>query len=163
MNIFVTSACPKKSAAALDDKRVVKMVLESAQMLSTAINEHGGVAPYKSTHKNHPANVWARTTRSNYMWLYAHFKALCEEYTNRYGKVHKCESYVMDFKRLAIHIPEGTITMFANCAANASIGISYKDDTDVFQAYRKYLSARWQTDKRKPTWKNNTEPAWRQI
>lgn len=163
MNIFVTSACPKKSAAALDDKRVVKMVLESAQMLSTAINEHGGVAPYKSTHKNHPANVWARATRANYMWLYEHFIALCREYTERYGKVHKCESYVMDFKRLATHIPEGTITMFANCAANASIGVSFKDHADVFEAYRKYLNVRWQNDKREPNWKNNTEPAWRQI
>lgn len=94
MNIFYTDACPFKAAEGQPDKMLVKMVLETAQMLSTAHRETGNTefadehALYKATHKNHPSSVWARTSVDNYIWLYCHFNALCDEYTSRYGKVH---------------------------------------------------------------------------
>ncbi|MCP3700806.1 MAG: hypothetical protein GY920_20255 [Aliivibrio sp.] len=152
MNIFVTSKCPTKAAKFLDDKRVVKMVLESAQMLSTAITEHGGKAPYKPTHKNHPCNVWARKTRANYLWLLNHFIALANEYTSRYQKIHKSFNLLPQLLHGAEHIPNGKLTPFANCAAHAELGLSYKHIKDIEKAYQLYLNDRWDTDKRIPTW-----------
>ena len=67
MNIFATNSDPALAAKFLDDKRVVKMCLESAQLLCTAVIECGGEAPYKSIHKNHPCSIWVRKSRSNYM------------------------------------------------------------------------------------------------
>lgn len=154
MNIFVTSSEPMECAQYLDDKRVVKMVLETAQMLSTAARECGyeGDDIYKSTHKNHPCNVWARETKQNYLWLLRHFQCLCAEYTHRYGKVHKSSLLYPSLLVLANMIPEGEMTPFANCAANDGLGISYKHIPCTFTAYRLYLADRWLHDKKKPTW-----------
>lgn len=155
MNIFVTDSNPVIAAQNLDDKRVIKMILESAQMLSTAINEHGGTGPYRTTHKNHPCNIWARATRSNYKWLFEHFEALCAEYTSRYGKTHKCSQIGSELFKMAYLIPDGPLTDFANCAAHSGFGLSYKHLSDVTMAYKLYLKDRFGTDKRKPTWYGN--------
>jgi hypothetical protein len=97
LNIFVTNKNPQLCAEFLDDKRVVKMCLESAQMLSTAINLNGGNAPYKSTHINHPCNKWVRQSRSNYIWLCEHLIYLLKEYTKRYNKIHAITNLVNCF------------------------------------------------------------------
>jgi hypothetical protein len=152
VNIFVTSDCPVECAKNLDDKRVVKMVLETAQMLCTALNLANQKTPYKSTHANHPSNMWARSTRSNWVWLWNHGVALCSEYTSRYGRVHKCESVIKSLFKLKAFIPEGPLTPFANCAANKSIGVDYKHVKNTTLAYQLYLNDRWKADKRKPTW-----------
>lgn len=144
MNIFVTSPSPIESAKFLDDKRVVKMVLETAQMLSTAITECGGTGFYKTTHRNHPCSVWARTSSTNYDWLRRHFKALCKEYALRYGKTHKCESYMQDIQEGLRYIPFGELTDFPNCT-------TYKKE-EIHTAYQRYLNDKWDTDKRRPTW-----------
>lgn len=160
MNIFVTNQNPELAAKALDDKRIVKMVLESAQMLSTAINMHGGKAPYKSTHVNHPANVWARANRENFKWLYNHFVALSNEYGQAYNKHHKCSFHSIQIYDMINVLPEGELTPFANCAAHSGKGISFKHLADTLEAYRRYLIARWNTDIRKPTWTNRNMPTW---
>ena len=152
MNLFVTNSSPKLSARALDDKRVVKMVLETAQLLSTAINEQGLDGPYKSTHKNHPCAMWVRETQGNYWWTCLHFYYLLDEYFKRYGKVHACGKHLTVFLNHVGDMPEGLRTDFVNCAANQSLGISYKHLDDVFTAYQLYLADRWETDKREPTW-----------
>ena len=103
MNIFVTDADPVKSAQVLPDKHIVKMPLETCQMLSIVASEkwgHGfGVlpkldgAPYKTdkgAFRNHPCTVWAQTY---FRWLIEHGLALCAEYTHRYGKTHSCLLY----------------------------------------------------------------------
>jgi len=162
MNVFATDPSPIISAQNLDNKRVVKMILESAQMLSTALHEWGSEwTPYKPTHVNHPSNVWVRETRSNYNWLVEHMEALCNEYTLRYGRVHKSEQHLEAFKELSEAIPEGELTPFANCAANQEFGVSYKHLTDVCLAYRMYLNDRWDKDKRSPEWGNRGKPEWR--
>ncbi len=155
MNIFFTSKDPVEAARNLDTKRVNKMILESAQMLSTALREHGysGDEIYKSTHKNHPSTVWARATRANYCWLLQHFEALAVEYHARRGKWHK--SFVHLFSTLSAatdFVPNGELTAFANCAANAAVGVSYKHVEDVVQAYILYLNDRWDADKLEPVW-----------
>jgi hypothetical protein len=110
MNIFYLDHDPMVAAQAMTDKHVVKMILESAQLLCAAHRVLDGESViqlsangrrltryshptlddvlYKSTHINHPSGVWVRESKANYLWLYEHFLALCAEYTNRYKKVH---------------------------------------------------------------------------
>jgi hypothetical protein len=137
MNIFFTDQCPIKCAKNLDTKRVNKMILESCQMLATAVNENGGSAIYKSTHKKHPSTLWVTESYSNWKWLWNHMVALALEYKKRRGKVHA------SFKKL---------TDKPNCAARQDMGISYKHLDDVYTAYKLYLADRWETDKREPVW-----------
>lgn len=105
MNIFFTSVCPKESAQNLCQRHIIKMILESAQMLSTAHRECGTSVPltllYKSTHKNHPSSVWVRKSVHHYFWLYSHFCSLCDLYTSNTGKVHKTDTKLREV--LAIH------------------------------------------------------------
>lgn len=165
MNIFVTNTCPYKSAAALDDKRVVKMILESAQMLCTALRVYGVTdkSLYRSTHTTHPCNVWVRRSRSNYMWLYNHLEALCDTYSKSYNKMHKCEGMISHFVEHYKVIPDAPLTPFANCAANQSLGVSFKHIQPTTKAYQMYLNARWAKDKRKPTWTGRSKPKWSEI
>ena len=101
MNIFVTDPDPVKSAQVLPDKHIVKMPLETCQMLSIVASEkwgHGfGVLPKlngepyktdKGAFRNHPCTVWSQI---NFRWLIEHGLALCAEYTHRYGKTHSCQ------------------------------------------------------------------------
>lgn len=94
MNIFMLDKNPAVAAQYHCDKHVVKMILETAQLLSTAWRvtagdeypDHRGM--YKATHKNHPSNVWARQSNNNYHWLYDLFVELGKEYKHRYNKEH---------------------------------------------------------------------------
>jgi hypothetical protein len=90
MNIFVLDTDPVKAAKAHCDKHVVKMILETAQILCSAYPE--GTAPYKRTHFNHPCCKWARASKSNYIWLLRLGWALHREYQYRYGEGKKHKS-----------------------------------------------------------------------
>jgi hypothetical protein len=114
VNIFYLDHDVRKCAEMHNDKHVVKMILEYAQLLSTAHRVLDGVeliglsdsgrkkkfwtlgdsrdyTLYKATHINHPSAVWVRKSAQNYMWLAEMLEVLCGEYTYRYGKVHKVE------------------------------------------------------------------------
>lgn len=176
MNIFFTSTDPYQCAFNLDDKRVTKMVLETAQMLCTALYEHGGLIrkqngvnkrgkpkydyffkdsgkkAYKPTHTNHPSNIWCRESRANYAWLLAHFVHLATQHESRRGNKHK--TFELLFEELTNHInyiPKGDITPFANCAANKDKGLDFKH-LPVITAYRKYMVERFKTDTLTPKW-----------
>lgn len=152
MNIFVTDSCPVKSAQNLDDKRVIKMILESAQMLSAAMNVNGLKGPYKNTHVNHPCSIWCRKTKSNYVWLLTHFDALCSEYFFRYGKKHKCLEIRETLSAGVNCIPAGELTSFANCTPHK--------DMEIIAAYRLTMTEKWAADKRTPTWRTRFRPDW---
>ena len=103
MNIFFLDKDPTLAAQAQCDKHVVKMILESAQLLCTThhvtrLGEPGEVGLpnkfYKPTHKNHPSSKWIREHNSNYDWLVLHAISLCDEYTYRYRKIHKSEEVI---------------------------------------------------------------------
>lgn len=145
MNIFVTDKCPIQSAKFLDDRRVIKMILESAQLLSTAMNFYGAKGPYKTTHLNHPCSIWVRSSRANYNWLYEHFMALISEYYQRYNKIHKCYDFHLDFYRNRFKIPDNELTPFINCT-------TYKNEKNTIKAYQLYLMDKWNKDKIEPTW-----------
>ena len=99
MNIFYLDKCPYKAAELQYNKHVVKMILESAQMLCTAhhVDIHGKDVPYKIAHKNHPSTIWCRQSKPHYEWLYNHMIALGREYNKRYGKIHLSITKCGDF------------------------------------------------------------------
>ena len=109
MNIFVTDPSPTVSAQCLPDKHIVKMPLETCQMLAIVCSDKWGHGygelhkkdgtPYKTekgAFRNHPCTVWANESIVNAWWLVAHGMALCEEYTYRYDKVHSCEKTILE-------------------------------------------------------------------
>jgi len=165
MNIFYFYDCPEKSAQAQPDKMLVKMPLETAQMLCTAHRELDGdeyadeVGLYKRAYWNHPCTVWARETHSNYRWLYKHFLALGDEYTFRYGKTHKSvDNLYKGLDQLPKNIPLDAMTPLAQAMPD-----KYKRLYDPIQAYRDYCInekhyAKWEQGRAKPDWwttKNN--------
>lgn len=137
MNIFYLDKDPVKAAKLQYNKHVVKMILESAQMLCTAhhsiMGEDANV-PYKRAHVNHPSTIWVRQNSRNYYWLYNHMLALGTEYTKRYGKTHL--SITKCFKPLQnapVGMPlGGPITQPPQCMPD-----EYKDECSV-KAYWNY-------------------------
>lgn len=95
MNIFVFSNDPVQAAKDSPDKLVVKMILETAQLLCSVYWLQGLEAPYKLTHKNHPCAIYCRESKGNFQWVLEHGFGLCDEYTARYGKVHKTKDVLI--------------------------------------------------------------------
>jgi hypothetical protein len=155
MNIFATYPDPTDSARYLDDQRLVKMISESAQLLSTACHVNGtwkeGMP--RPTHPNHPCSVWARRRRANFEWLYEHMLALQAEWLHRYDhdpkRVHAMVERFEHGKgyRLRKKLKSGS-TPFANCAASKPLGLDFRHMEDTHLAYRKYLRARWRIQAR---------------
>lgn len=96
MNIFFLDKDHQKAAEYLCNRHVVKMTLETAQILSTVVNEKNLTfyPVYKSTHKNHPCVKWANESYCNAMWLVNHGLSIADEYQNRYKKEHKSEEVI---------------------------------------------------------------------
>ena len=91
MNIFVVDEDPFKAAQSLCDAHVVKMIVESCQLLSTQDRLHGhSEGRYKMTHVNHPCRL-CLCSPFNRAWLKLHLYALLREYTFRYNKTHNCQ------------------------------------------------------------------------
>lgn len=150
MNIFVLDECPIKAAQMQCNAHVVKMALETAQLLCSIFPNY--IAPYKRTHYNHPCSIWTRKSYENYQWLLKHGFALCEEYTERYGKQHKCKdviSWCKDNVKLEM-FPEVILTEHPKCMPEEC------KVNDVVESYRNY----YLTNKRKiAKWKRN-KPEW---
>ena len=159
MNIFYFYDCPIASAKAQPDKMLVKMPLETAQMLCTAHRELDGDGYadanglYKRAYWNHPCTVWTRDCYDNYKWLYNHFLALGDEYTYRYGKSHASITKLKD--ALYFHPDniddKGKMTPVAQAMPD-----QYKDN-DPIKAYRNYCInekhyAKWERGRDKPKW-----------
>ena len=116
MNVFYLDEDPRQCAEWMVDKHVVKMIVETAQLLSTAhrildgeelivelrhkdtgkvkkknvwvLSDDRNDSLYACTHRNHPSAVWCRESVENYNWLVDHLHWLGKEYTHRYGKRH---------------------------------------------------------------------------
>ena len=95
MNIFYLNNNPTICAEMYCDKHVVKMILETAQILCTVHHLCGNAdVPYKPSHVKHPCTLWALKNTNNYLWLCDLGKAIAKEYTYRYGKRHKSEDVI---------------------------------------------------------------------
>jgi len=88
MNIFAIDNDPVQAARWLVDKHM-KMMLEGCQILCTLFHKQGIEAPYRKTHENHPSTLWAGRTNDNLQWTIDHAHEISNEYTSRYGKIHK--------------------------------------------------------------------------
>ena len=149
MNIFVLDESPIVSAKYACDKHVVKMILESAQMLC-AIHPQG-TAPYKRTHYNHPCTKWVRESAKNYEWLLIHAYALCDEYTRRYGKVHKTQAVIDWCDDNRLELPDIGLTKQPTCMPD------YCKTENVVESYRKfYINEKVKFAK----WKDGNIPSW---
>lgn len=140
MNIFYLDRNPIRAAAYHCDKHCVKMILETAQLLSTAHRELDGnemadrLGLYKSTHKNHPSAVWVRQGWFNYQWTFHLFKQLLKQYTARYGKEHKTGRLLDALATSPVNIPSVTVgsPLPPQCMPD-----EYKRE-DTVEAYRAY-------------------------
>lgn len=168
MNIFMLDYNPILAARMHCDKHVVKMILESAQMLSTAhrVLDGDGYADYnrlyRETHKNHPINIWIRESYHNYQWLHFLFVNLLLEYEKRYKKTHACDRLVNHLSSCPDNINTGIetdINSLPQCMPD-----EYKVKGDAVQAYRNYYLgekayfAKWDRGTSEPIWwkeKNN--------
>ena len=160
MNIFVLDDCPVESAVMLCDKHVPKMVVESAQMMASALRKHGAngrVMPrtktgkaYKGGYHNHPCTVWTGLTSGNYSWLCRHACMLSLEYTKRFNKEHACSNPIIKMMFMVDYIPTGERTEFAQAMPD-----EHKHENTV-KAYRSYYRsktfAKWEKGTPAPTW-----------
>jgi len=158
MNIFYLHNDPQVCAEYHCDKHIVKMILEYAQLLSTAHHELDGVPSiecYKSTHKNHPSAVWARQSKHHYRWLYRLLSHTCREYSKRYAKMHATErkGIVSNLMQLPYELQATGWEDPPQCMPD-----EYKN-INVIKAYRNYYLGE---KERFATWKNGSPSWWQQ-
>lgn len=153
MNIFVLDLDPVVAARSQCDRHVVKMPLESAQMLSTVARQVGLDVGYRSTHARHPCTLWAGDSRQSFDWLVEHGRALCIEYTHRYGHQHACEAVINGLPLGDIRHRLADVPMPAFAQAMPEV---YRG-RDAVEAYRRY----YRGDKAGfATWRHRQPPAW---
>jgi hypothetical protein len=174
MNIFYLHEETKECAKQHLDKHVVKMILEYAQLLSTAHRlldgyEYEGKSIsgrkamrwklddarednlYMASHMKHPSGIWCRESLDNYWWLYNLWRDLMKEYTFRYGKHHVAERLIPFLSFPPNNIPVGAATPMPQCMPE-----QYKVP-DSIQAYKNYYIG----DKQRfAVWTNRPIPEW---
>lgn len=155
MNIFYLDSNLTLNAQYMVDKHIVKMPLESAQLLCSTLYFTGQEkeSPYKLTHKNHPDSVWCRQSLSNWLFLKKLALEICYEYTYRYGKIHKCQGVI---ESLPIpNLNDIGLAVLPNCMDK-----EYIICNDTIINYRNYYVngkshlAKW-TKRDKPFWYKN--------
>jgi len=179
MNVFVTEHCPYKSAEVLPDKHIVKMPLETCQMLAVVyskwyfnwgdelLHKKDG-SPYntkKGAFRGHPCTVWAAEDINKTAWLIAHGVALCYEYWKRYGKIHSCSKTIQEAREVFNKQTKKDLSIHKDVKDFAFAGpdeFKYDNTIDTFTAYKRYIASKpWVKDNylripdRKPDWVDN--------
>lgn len=139
MNIFVLDKSPEQAAQYHCDKHVVKMPLETAQMLCAVHWRYGNEPPYALSHPNHPCTLWAGQTVENYRWLVRLGLALCSEYTHRYGKRHGSERVIQLLKLPPLRLTARGFTAFAKAMPEQYIT---HDTVESYRTYYQFEKAR---------------------
>ncbi|MGM0470710.1 MAG: pyrimidine dimer DNA glycosylase/endonuclease V [Bacillota bacterium] len=151
MNIFILDRKQSKCAQYHVDKHVIKMILETAQLLCSAHWLTGSEAPYRLTHQNHPCSKWVRSSIENYRWLVQLGLELCQEYTYRYEKEHKTEEKMKWLLNNEPELPQCKRTEFIQVVPE-----QYKAN-DPVKAYRTY----YQKEKQNlASWTKRPVPKW---
>ena len=154
MNIFVLDWDVKKCAEFHNDKHVVKMILENAQLLCGVHHMTHQVThqvPYKLSHKNHPCSIWARESLTNYLWLCELGLELSKEYTYRYGRRHKSQDVIEWCIENKPNIQDEGFTEPARAMPE-----QYKVKS-VVESYRNYYNGEKVSFSK---WKNRQTPTW---
>jgi|SRR6056300_649111 len=184
MNIFVLDSDPVIAAQMMCDKHIPKMIVESGQMLSTTHRMLDGkltkkpsksgktmvkywdlyegsddleaeLLYYKAVHTAHPCTVWSMQSSDNYRWHWEHMRALCDEYTYRYNKMHKTHRELLyAIEALPRNIPKGGLTPFAQAMKQYPECIV---PGNAVQAYQNYYHAakpfaKWERGRAAPNW-----------
>ena len=176
MNIFVTNPDPVKSAQVLPDKHVVKMPLETCQMLAVVFskwyyNWGNEVLPKKDgtmyqtekgAFRGHPCTIWAAESFANTAWLIQHGFGLLEEYTHRYCKVHSCQTAMNAAEKLFEERTGKSILCHTEATPFAFAGpdeFKHDPNIDILTKYKRYIASKpWVCDNylrkpdRKPDW-----------
>ena len=181
MNIFILSLLTKKCAQQHIDAHVRKMIIEYAQLLSTAhriidgkevielstsgrktkrwvLNNELDKILYKSTHVNHPCAIWVRESVVNYAWLYSLFVELCKEYTYRFKKIHLTDSKLRnELKNFPKNIPLKSFTPFPLAMPDI-----YKRNncTTSYKLFYVKEKQRMANGKLMNFWTNRDQPKW---
>lgn len=151
MNIFVLDTDIKKCVEYYNNKHVVKMILESAQILSSVNRQCGLDEGYKATHTKHPCTLWAMTSKQNWLWLRDLLFALHDEWKYRYDRDVDHKSAVVAMSLSIPPLPDIGLTSFA-----LAMPEQYKTK-DPVESYRKYYMG----DKRSMAeWKKRDTPYW---
>ena len=153
MNIFYLSTDPRLAAKQHCDQHVVKMMVETAQLLCTAHHVCETATPnlYKPTHKNHPCAIWVRNSRANYQWAYRLLYWLCTEYEYRRGRKSKVEELLP-----SLAVPPGSLSSEPFVDPPQCMPEKYKSNNTV-AAYQNYYIgdktfARWVWKRKPPLW-----------
>lgn len=152
MNIFVMDRDIRTCARYHADQHVVKMILESARMLCTVINQNGGRSPYRSTHARHPCTLWAARSRSNWLWLRRLALALNEEYRYRFRAVSDHNSARVVRGLSLPGIADHGLTEFAQAMPER-----YRVPGDPVAAYRRFYIGE---KSRFAKWTRRSPPKW---
>lgn len=188
MNIFILDKDPEVAARMHCDKHVVKMIVESAQMLSTTHRLLDGKLVegfktlddgrkrktkkwiladqdkdsifYHAVHMNHPCTVWTMHCAENYEWHWQLFSALCAEYTHRYRKVHATETKLLE---ALVDPPQNIkynhgVTQFP-LAMKSNPECMHPDDP--VRSYREFYQTK--QSRFKMVWTNREKPEWFQY
>jgi hypothetical protein len=167
MNIFYTNVVPDVAARELPDKHIVKMPVEAVQMLVSACNrwgvDHGVLTKAGTVHQggysNHPCTLWAGECRSNFHWTLAWGKALCEEYTKRYGKRHFAEGQIDTLSDWSIRQ-----TLPINGGHMTTPALAMPDEcktTDPVESYKNCIRAKVAEKPKSFVWAKGTDaPSW---
>ena len=185
MNLFILDVDPIIAAQNQCDKHVVKMIVESAQMLSTVhrildgtetrrrsvsgktmtkyyeLPDHRENILYKACHFNHPGTIWSRENCCNYTWHYKHFTALCDEYTYRYEKIHSTDNKLRKIlSNLPINIKRenGRTPFRLAMKSNPECVTTDLAGVNAVESYRKFYKTK---EKRfKMDWTKRKTPEW---
>jgi hypothetical protein len=181
MNIFILDNSPVVAAQLQCDKHVVKMIVESAQMLSTAHRMIDGIQSfgpsksgkrtvahyrhpdtdmdntlYKVVHASHPCTKWTMISSCNYEWHYQHFIALCDEYRYRYNRQHSTDVLLRTkLKQHPKYIPKKALTLFP-LAMKSNPECMFEDDP--VKSYRMFYQTK--QDRFKMAWSKRNVPEW---
>lgn len=163
MNIFFVDRSPRLAAIALVDRHVTKMIVESAQLLSTAhrvldgddqlkLHDARESVLYRATHRNHPSAVWVRSSVENYLWLVEHTFGLLDEYAHRYGKKHKTGELMY-----VLQSPPHALQAFDFTEPPCAMPDEFLISSDPVENYRAYYRVGKSS---LHSWKNRTPPEW---
>jgi hypothetical protein len=151
MNIFYVDRNPSVAARSLGDQHVLKMILESAQLLDTA--HPVSIVRRPASVFNNPAAQWARSSKVHYQWLYSHFVALLDEYSHRFNKAHAYERYTAYLGKT----PEGIPSTSTWADPPRIMPFLHHHIPNTVEAYRSYYKndkkhLHRYTNRKAPTW-----------
>lgn len=153
MQIFQPHSCAIKCAQSLDNKRVIKMMTESAQILSTAAHiRYYHAVPYKMYQPKRKLIQWAASSKANYAWLILHFQSLVREYQLRYPnggmKGKHAHPYVKSFVEALEFMPDGELT--THVFDSTAILPKVVEELSVHTAYKALLMLKWMVQDKRP-------------